>query len=700
MADDSNKVTIVLDLDNKQFVQKTGESKSAFENFSHELSSSASGGMNTALLGIISINQALEVGQKILEAFEQGIKAMDYSESIQNQKTALKNLSSEVGTDYQKLTEAIKRAADGTITGLQATQTATKLLQAGIRAESIPAIVEFAKKTDEASGGQKAFADVINSVALAVDTGAARGLRQYGIVVEATGSRQNTLNQIMTQAELKSKQLGDGYVDTAARVEARMTETGASIKKAFAGAFSKVFGGFFMDELDQANTKLKTLELQLGGINQSAENGAKSVMAWNKATSMNEFMPIAEARKQIEAEILSLKGKISEKVGDEKKKTDELNESLKQERDLVKPLTDDQRMRAELAAKVGGAEAQAAKEFEASGQVSIKTMGQVNAARAQQIDREFALRRQTIESTATSEKVLTAQLIALEEEKIQRVRALRVDDDTFKKAQQQSELNTITENIIFAENAQQRHMQISQQRENESHQRNLEALRNAGLEKEEFNREMENAERQHQQKLSQIKQQYERVNMQNLQFGMNTALNQMRTQFGSFSGFVTSATQKTHSIMSKGFVDLAKGHGDAMEKMLGQFLEMIGTQMIESGTYHLLLGAATFNGAEAGMGAALIGAGMAIVGASAGVSGGGSGGDASVGAPGGSFVTAPGGSAPGAAQPDQRDTKKAQIVINGDYLNSRETANHLAEVIRQNSDTTDFTITAQGRQYG
>jgi purine nucleoside permease len=79
-----------------------------------------------------------------------------------------------------------------------------------------------------------------------------------------------------------------------------------------------------------------------------------------------------------------------------------------------------------------------------------------------------------------------------------------------------------------------------------------------------------------------------------------------------------NATTKTHSIMVKGFVDLAKGHGNAMDQMLKQFLEMIGTQMIESGTFHLLAGLASMNPQEAGMGSALIGAGMALVGAGTG----------------------------------------------------------------------------------
>jgi len=45
------------------------------------------------------------------------------------------------------------------------------------------------------------------------------------------------------------------------------------------------------------------------------------------------------------------------------------------------------------------------------------------------------------------------------------------------------------------------------------------------------------------------------------------------------------------------------------------------------------------------------------------------------------------------------DKKQAQIIINGDLLNTRESANHIAEILRQNSDITDYTIMAQGRSY-
>jgi hypothetical protein len=152
--------------------------------------------------------------------------------------------------------------------------------------------------------------------------------------------------------------------------------------------------------------------------------------------------------------------------------------------------------------------------------------------------------------------------------------------------------------------------------------------------------------------------------------------------------------QQTHGIMTKGFVAMAKGHGDAMDQMLKQFLEMIGTEMIQSGTFHLLKGIASMNPGEMGAGAALIGAGMAIVsasgpGASAGDSGGGGYGG---GAAAGGGITQ--------AQPEDLQRKSAKIIINGDYLNSQETANHLAEVLRKNSDVTDYAIVAQGRNYG
>lgn len=144
--------------------------------------------------------------------------------------------------------------------------------------------------------------------------------------------------------------------------------------------------------------------------------------------------------------------------------------------------------------------------------------------------------------------------------------------------------------------------------------------------------------------------------------------------------------------------DGLKAFADAVLSSLGQMAVQLGTKFILEGTAYLFI-----PGWE-GFGPPLIAAGAALAtfgGVLSGISGGG--GSSPGGSPSGAYAGAetpsPTNTTPAPATEKQMQTKQAQIIINGDFLNSRETANHLAAVLRENSDITDYTITAQGRSY-
>ena len=144
--------------------------------------------------------------------------------------------------------------------------------------------------------------------------------------------------------------------------------------------------------------------------------------------------------------------------------------------------------------------------------------------------------------------------------------------------------------------------------------------------------------------------------------------------------------------------DAFKDFGKVILGIIGDMSIAIGTNIMMQG---LAIGAlatalATLNPAAAiAAGAALIVLGGALKAMSEGEGMGGAPG----GAGGGGGFGGGGEGSPGMASQAQMMQKHAQIIVNGDFLNSRETANHLAEVIRQNSDITDYAIVAQGRQY-
>ncbi len=141
---------------------------------------------------------------------------------------------------------------------------------------------------------------------------------------------------------------------------------------------------------------------------------------------------------------------------------------------------------------------------------------------------------------------------------------------------------------------------------------------------------------------------------------------------------------------------------NALKAFTDSLLGTLGGMAVQTGTQFILQGAA-YSWAGMPNGPALMSAGAALAafgGVLSGLGGGGesTGGSAGAGGSGPATGVASPGSTPAQTATPVKE-KQAAIVINGDFLNSRETANHLAEVLRQNSDITDYTITAQGRSY-
>jgi hypothetical protein len=696
---EDNKVTIELNLESKEFEVKLGNVRQEFGKLGNE----GKGHVEGLGMQFLFLNEALEVGEKLLHGFEAAISQISAYEKINNQTTALKNLGAVIGADTEQIVQGIVKLTGGTVTGVQATQMAFELLKSGVKAEAIPAIIEWAEKVDKASGGQKKLEDAIHAVSFAVETGQSRSLKQYGIELDAVGTRQQVLNSILKQTEQQSKSLGDGYTEFGEKLETSMKNTFNTITKGFGKMLTETALVFMGDEVDKNSSKVKFLEGQIKmATERIKEYGEQSntVYKFDGETTARNLTAL-ELKKKLEEELLKAKGDLHKAVEEEHKDHEETAKNFTQERELKKNLTDEEKKMIELRSNVIALDKLSAQEEAETGEINLKNNQELTAAKKALVLSEFADRKRLIASTAKDEKEYQTQLVEMEIEKNKRLRALRVDDFNFNKSLQAAQMNAVMSNIMAADNAQSRHHAIQEQQENQRNQREIERLRSSGMAKAQFDKRMEQEEVAHQRNLSNIKNQYEKINTQNLQFGLNNALTSMRGQFGSFSNFVTSATNKTHSIMSKGFVDLAKGHGDAMQKMTAQFVESIGTQMIEAGVFHLLMGIWPPNPVELGQGAALIAAGSAIVGASASIGGGQDSGGGSVGSM--SPETAPPSApptAPGQAQPAQMDKKQASIIIQGDFLNSRETANHLSEILRQNSDITDYTITAQGRNYG
>lgn len=185
--------------------------------------------------------------------------------------------------------------------------------------------------------------------------------------------------------------------------------------------------------------------------------------------------------------------------------------------------------------------------------------------------------------------------------------------------------------------------------------------------------------------------------VKNLSKSMEQAGKSMMTGLGQGAGQAFAAFGRAVAQGKNGLEAFGKALFQAMGNMaiqLGTEFIMLGTASMFAPMVAMAMGVTNPVGLIA-TGAALAAFGGLISGMSGGAetaATGYSGGGAS-----GGGVSGGGYEPTGVAEPAVK--KQASIVINGDFLNSRETANHLQEIIRQNSDITDYSITAQGRSY-
>lgn len=671
---DSGKVVISVDLE-------TGKFETAINNAKNTVGGFVEKGVNKLMgfnVALIAMNSAVELASKAFtelhEAFS--IESAHRVEGINNQKLAFRSLSQQIGVDSNVMLSAIKAATHGTVSDLDAINAATDLIYSGVDAKLIPSLAKAAVQIEHTGRHGEKFSEIVRNMSMAIESGTTRGMRQYDIILSKVGDRQAVTNAILSQSAEHFEGYADRVEHSMKKMEVKSDSYWLKIKSGASNITKNLMTTLFGDEVDKNVMHLNALEKKLKEL-KTLESQGKDVKAG-----------IAIVERELAKE-KQLNSKLSE---EEAHHEEELNNKIKEGAKFRVPLLEQQKRRAELAAQILHLESRASEEANTELGISTKTMKDLLALKKQKIDQETIQKRQAAEVDATDEEELTQKLLKIEEARYSKIRRLSVDDTVFKDAQREGMLSRIENDLRGYENAEEVHRQITEQKETELYERKLEQLREAGLEENNFRFQMEVEESMHQARMRDIKSQYNEINNRNFQMGINSGLQSLQKQYGDFTKIVGNMTTKTHGIMSKSFVEAAKGHGNAMELMKQQFLEMIGTQMIESGVYHMLAGIWPPNPMELGQGAALVAAGSALVGAS-----GGSPSASAGGASGGDFLSSP--LTPGQATQQEMQKKQASIIINGDFLNSRETANHLQEIIRQNSDITDYSITAQGRSY-
>lgn len=700
MADDStsgsnNKMVFTLDMDSKSFVMNLNGAETQLKNFGNSGNST----FETLAMGAMGLNQGLDLIQKVLERVQQAMEAIGKNDEFSNIEMAFKAMSASIGADGSKMMEALKQATGGAVSNIDLMQVSMRAIRSGIQADQIPILAQYAEKISLASGGMNSFSEIMEKVTRSVQSGGGggRGLVDLGITIQQTGNRTATLNSILTQMKAQVDVTGDGYHELAEKMKAASDNTKVSLWKEAGQTIENVYtmmgGG---DKIDKAVNNLDNLKAQVDAIKKAQAAGGTQAEVY--ANHMAQMLPIQEALNLAEKSFAEGKAKLVGLNQQETEETKKLSEALGTGANTKLALTEEQKKQAELTAQQMALDARAASELERDGQVSVKTLQDLNKAKAAEMQKSADDAKESALTGAHTVGQGAAAILAINKKLYSDLRNLQVDDEHFKQDKAKAELSYLQNNRNTVLNFEQRWTTAKNAEEDKRYQYELQSIQLSGTKNKNYLKDLETAQKAHEQNILNIKQSFAAVNVQNMQVGFQAALDKMRDQATDFSKISESMTTKTNGLMVNSFVEAAKGHGNAMQLMTSQFLEMIGTQMIQSGTFKILDGIWPPNPAELGAGAALIAAGSALVGAGAanapstdaGSSAGGSA-DAGTGGSGSSS-----GGAPGSATSDQMNGKSATIIVNGNLMNSKDTADYLTDLIRQNSDRTDFNIVATG----
>lgn len=681
MADDqqSNKIVIELDADTGKFTTKIGQVQQGVKDLGEK------GGFSLEHLSIkaLGLNAAFELAEKALELFHKGIENLEKVQAWDNQAVALRNIGKQVGLTKDQLDSLIKlivKSTEGSVTGVQAQDAAFRLLNSGFKAETIPQITKYAELLEKARGIP--FQQTVEAMSNAMMTGNGRALKPFEISIGNIGDRAKLTAAILNGVQNQTEKFGEGYSDSAHKIKARSEEAWNSVSRFFAKVADKVAFTVFADSSDIAASKIDNLKAKLKELDEAKAKGQKDVTIMPGITT--EVMSIENARKKILEQIAENQKAVTDSKHKELEETKELtNELGKQKGEIKQPLT--MQAAAKEAAKV---DKEIAEERYKNNLVTEQELYQKKRGL---IELNFQEEVQKLAAEPQTKRQFHARLIELEKEKYAQIDSLRVTDRQAQEAKENAELAAIDNKNLRVEQAQEKHQSLMISIEDRTYQESLQKLRLEVTDKDEYSKQLEEKEIAHQQRIQKIKQDHYAFTNENIKRGWAGAMADMEKRQGGWAGMTGRIAQKSANVMSKSFIDMAKAHKFSMDQMLNNFLEMIGESMIEDGSFKLLAGLFPPNPAMLGVGAAEVAAGAALVGASSSSTGSASGG----GSTGGTDTNGQ----PQQLSSAQMDKKQASIIINGDILGNRETANYLAETLRQNSDITDYTITAQGKSF-
>lgn len=330
------KVKFVLDLDVKEFTEKGLHAKGVIESLSEKKN------LEGLIEGLAGTTAVLGTVAAAAWTFKQAIDLTIEAEQIRRVQNQFENLTETVGISSKELKDGMEKAAQGLVTTGDLLEIANKaIVKMGASAKKLPEIMELARKSTAVYGGE--LKSNFESISEALANGNTRMLKQHGIVIDSekavkafakannmmtnelseAGRKQALLNAALEQGKKAFSSVQDDLNSTTNTVTL-LKNTIAETKEVFVLAFEKTMG--------------PSVRKALGGIKEVAEDTRQSLTAmFGEGLEKNQA-----AIGQLEKSITSIKNEIKEvdkavegdgffaklfKVGQEEKLA-ELNQEL------------------------------------------------------------------------------------------------------------------------------------------------------------------------------------------------------------------------------------------------------------------------------------------------------------------------------------------------------------------------------------
>lgn len=299
MADKT--VKFLLDLDIKEFTEKAFQAKGSIDKIGE------AEGIERLIGGLAQAGAALGTVGLAVFAFKQALDLTLEAEQLERVNKQFEMLSAQAGISAISLKQGLEEASKGLVDTSDLLETANKSIVAmGASAAKLPEIMELARKSTQVFGGD--LKSNFENIAQAISVGNTRMLKHYGIVVDSekavkefakannlaaneiseSGKRQAILNQVLEAGQKTFKNV-DGDMKSATSSIQLIKTSFSELGEVIAIVFNKIFGpsvrqflttfkefmsllkdqaiAQFGDGAEKSAAKVRVMEKQLEGLN-------------------------------------------------------------------------------------------------------------------------------------------------------------------------------------------------------------------------------------------------------------------------------------------------------------------------------------------------------------------------------------------------------------------------------------------------